>query len=258
MRLVPGVGAETARGERVQKVLARAGFGSRRVVDDLIAERRVRVNGVIAQLGQRVDSKDVIEVDGVPVPLNVTSVYYLLNKPPGVVTTSSDPRGRPTVTDLVDTRTRVWPVGRLDIDTEGALLLTNDGDLTHRLTHPRFEVAKTYLAEVAGTPDRRALAALAGGIELGDGRTKPAAARMVERARGRSLVEITVTEGRKRQVRRMFQAVGHPVLLLVRTAIGPLMLGRLRPGVARRLSPHEVHALYRAIQPGDPPQALDR
>lgn len=238
---------DAAEGERLQKVLARAGLGSRRAVEGLIEQGRVRVNGRRAELGRRVDpSKDTVEVDGSRIPLATDLVHYLLNKPAGVVTTASDPEGRPTVLELVDLEARVWPVGRLDYDTEGALILTNDGELTHRLTHPSFEIPKTYVAEVRGTPGRGALGRLARGIELEDGRTAPAKASLVSRSAGASLVEITVAEGRKRQVRRMLEAVGYPVDRLVRTRIGPLMLGRLKPGTIRRLSLEEVRALYRA------------
>ena len=234
-------------GERLQKVLAAAGIGSRRAVERLIVQGRVKINGRRAELGNRVNpATDVVEVDGAPVPLAAHLVYYLLNKPPGVVTTASDPQGRPTVLDLVDLTVRVWPVGRLDVDSEGALLLTNDGDLTNRLTHPRYGVPKTYLAEVTGQVSERALRRLARGVELDDGPSPPAAVRLVERVAGGSLVEITVAEGRNRLVRRMCEALGHPVRRLVRVAVGPLMLGRLKPGTVRRLAPAEVAALYRA------------
>ncbi|MGH2737091.1 MAG: pseudouridine synthase, partial [Actinomycetota bacterium] len=170
----------------------------------------------------------------------------LLNKPEGVVTSADDEKGRTTVLDLVDAPARVWPVGRLDLDTSGALLLTNDGELTLRLTHPRYGVPKTYLAEVAGSVAVKTLRALARGIELDDGRTAPAKTSLVERIAGGCLVEISLVEGRNRQVRRMFEAVGHPVRRLARTGVGPLMLGRLKPGTLRRLAPAEVRALYRA------------
>lgn len=236
-------------GERLQKVLARAGVGSRRAVEGLIVAGRIRVNGTPARLGQRVDpSKDEVEVDGSKVPLQPGLVYYLLNKPVGVVTTASDERGRPTVADLVDLDVRVWAVGRLDVDTEGALLVTNDGDLTMRLTHPRYSFPKTYVAEVAGSVGGRALRRLARGVDLDDGPTAPARVRLVERVPGGSLVELTLTEGRNRQVRRMLEAVGHPVRRLVRVALGPLMLGRLKPGAFRRLGPEEVRLLYREVE----------
>lgn len=236
-----------AEGERLQKVLARAGVGSRRAVERLIEQGRIRVNGGRAELGRRIDpAKDVVEVDGSRVPLAADLVHYLVNKPAGMVTTASDPEGRPTVIDLIDVDMRVWPVGRLDYDTEGALILTNDGDLTYRLTHPSFEIPKTYLAEVRGGLGRGALAHLGRGVDLEDGRTAPAKAAIVERAGDATLVELTISEGRRHQVRRMFDSVGHPVVRLVRTGIGPLMLGRLKPGTIRRLSLEEVRALYRA------------
>jgi 23S rRNA pseudouridine2605 synthase len=237
------------RGERIQKVLARAGVGSRRAVEELVAAGRIRVNKKAAHLGQRIDpSKDKVEVDGSFVPLDPALVYYLLNKPSGIVTTTSDPEGRPTVLDVVDLEVRVWPVGRLDIDTEGALVLTNDGELTNRLTHPSLGVPKTYLAEVRGAVKTRTLKQLARGIDLEDGPTGPATVGIVDRMAATTLVEITIAEGRNRQVRRMFDAVGHPVVRLARIAIGPVTLGRLKPGTYRRLSPAEVGALF-----GTPP-----
>ena len=240
---------ERPTGDRLQKALAHAGLGSRRAMEELIADGRVTVNGRVAELGQRVDPrKDLVEVDGSRVPLAPDLVYYLLNKPPGVVVSADDERGRRTVYDLVDAAERIWAVGRLDIESEGALLMTNDGDLTERLTHPRYAVPKTYLAWVKGRPDSKALRTLARGVELDDGRTSPAEVDLVETAGGASLVELTITEGRNRQVRRMMDAVGHPVMRLARTSIGPLGLGHLRPGSARRLSPFEVQALYKETQ----------
>ena len=234
-------------GERLQKVLAHAGVASRRAVEEMIVAGRVRVNGKVARLGQRVDSsKDKVEVDGSTVPLETTLVHYLLNKPAGVVATASDPDGRPTVLDLIDTDTRVWAVGRLDLDTEGALIITNDGDLTHNLTHPSFEVPKEYVAEVQGHVGHRALTRLARGVDLEEGRTAPAEASILERRAGATLIRLVITEGRNRQVRRMTEAVGHPVKRLVRVAIGPLQVGRLKPGTYRKLSPAEVRALYKA------------
>ena len=181
------------------------------------------------------------------VPLQTDLVYYLLNKPTGVVTTAADPEGRMTVLDLVDVDQRIWPVGRLDIDSEGALILTNDGELTHGLTHPSYEVPKTYVAELEGHVGHRALSRLARGVDLEDGRTKPCEASIVERRAGATLVRLTITEGRNRQVRRMTEAVGHPVKRLVRVSIGPLQVGRLKPGTYRKLSPAEVRSLYREI-----------
>ncbi len=213
----------------------------------MIAAGRIRVNGERAKLGRRVDpSKDIVEVDGSKVPLQADLIHYLMNKQAGVVATASDPEGRPTVLDVVDVAARVWPIGRLDFETEGALILTNDGELTNRLTHPRYEVPKTYLAEVQGSVSEKVLRELARGVELEDGLTKPARVALVERVPGGSLLEITITEGRNRQVRRMTEAVGHPVRRLVRLSIGPLQLGRLKPGSYRKLSPAEVRELYRA------------
>lgn len=240
-------GSSSSEGERLQKVLAHAGVGSRRAVEEMIAGGRVTVNGEIAILGRRVDTqKDEVQVDGSTVPLRADLEYLLLNKPEGVVTTADDEAGRETVLDLVEAANRVWPVGRLDIATEGALLITNDGELTHRLTHPRYHVGKTYVAEVTGPVGAGALKRLTRGVELEDGPAAPAEVQLLERGSKRSLVELTIGQGRNRQVRRMMEAVGHPVISLVRTAIGPLRLGRLKPGTYRRLTPDEVRDLYRA------------
>ncbi len=234
-------------GERLQKVLARAGIGSRRACDDLVAEGRVEVNGRRAVLGQRVDPRaDSVAVDGVPVPIAPDLVYYLVNKPAGVVTTASDPEGRRTVVDLVPPTPRVFPVGRLDLDTEGLIVLTNDGDLAHRLTHPSHGVAKEYLAEVEGAPGAGALRALREGVELEDGRTAPAVVGQV----APGMLRIVIHEGRNRQVRRMCDAVGHPVRRLVRTRIATLTDSTLRPGGCRVLTGAEVRGLYAATAGG--------
>jgi len=231
-------------GERLQKVLARAGFGSRRVCDDLIAAGRVTVNDEIAELGRRVDvGHDRVAVDGAAIGVRPGLVYYLLNKPTGVVTTADDPQGRPTVVTMVPEEPRVFPVGRLDLDTEGLLVLTNDGDLAHRLTHPSFGVDKEYLAQVEGRPTRAALRRLREGVELEDGPTAPAQVALVEP----SVLRVTIHEGRNRQVRRMCECVGHPVVRLVRTRIGPLADRRLKPGEWRELTLDEVRALERAV-----------
>ena len=222
--------------------MARAGLASRRVVEEMIEDERITINGRVARLGARVDpDRDVIEVDGLPAPIRTDAVYYLLNKPKGVVSTAADPQGRPTVVDAVPSEPRVFPVGRLDADTEGLLILTNDGDLTHRLTHPSFGVAKEYLAEVEGTPSRGALRSLREGIELEDGRTAPAT--VSEIAPG--VIRLVIHEGRNRQVRRMCAAVGHPVTRLVRSRIGPIAERKLKPGEWRHLTRSEVLELER-------------
>ena len=237
-------------GERLQKVLARAGIGSRRVCEDLIEDGAVTVNGDVAVLGRRVDpDTDRVEVDGVPIGIRPDLVHYLLNKPVGVVSTASDTHDRPTVVSLVPDEPRVFPVGRLDADTEGLIIVTNDGDLTHRLTHPSFGVDKEYLAEVEGEPSRGALRRLREGIELDDGPTAPAQASLL----APNLVRLVIHEGRNRQVRRMCAAVGHPVVRLVRTRIGPLVDRTLKPGEWRRLERDEVRALERATAAGADP-----
>jgi 23S rRNA pseudouridine2605 synthase len=229
--------------ERLQKVLAQAGLGSRRRCEELIEDGAVTVNGRVATLGDKVDpAVDRVEVDGVPIATRPGLVYYLLNKPAGVVTSAGDRHGRRSVTELVPTEPRVFPVGRLDLETEGLLLLTNDGDLTHRLTHPSFGVEKEYVAEVEGRPSRGSLRTLREGVELDDGMTAPAKAVLVDQ----NVVRITIHEGRNRQVRRMCEAVGHPVRRLVRTRIGPIVDRGLPPGAWRELATDEVRALERA------------
>lgn len=244
------------RRERIQKVLARAGFGSRRACEGLIAAGRVAVDGMSARLGDRVDpEREHLTVDGVPVVTRPGLVYYLLNKPRHVVTTASDPEGRPTVTELVPVEPRVFPVGRLDFETEGLLVLTNDGDLAQVLTHPSHGVAKTYLAEVDGTVEGAAIRALRAGVELDDGPTAPARVRIVASGSDRSAIELTIHEGRNRQVRRMCSAVGLTVRRLVRTHVGPLHDSRLAPGEWRALRQDEVRGLYEAAHrraPGKP------
>ncbi|MCA1691730.1 MAG: rRNA pseudouridine synthase [Actinobacteria bacterium] len=231
-------------GERLQKVLAAVGFGSRRVCEELIAEGRVTVDGEVAVLGRRVNTAEAkVEVDGVPLSVRPGLVYYLLNKPAGVVTTASDPQGRPTVLGLVPDEPRVFPVGRLDADSEGLLILTNDGDLAHRLTHPSFGVEKEYLAEVDGLPSPGELRRLRTGLILDDGPTAPARASLVP-PRG---IRLTIHEGRNRQVRRMCAAVGHPVVRLVRTRIGPLADRSLKPGEWRAITPEEVRVLEESV-----------
>ena len=233
--------SEAGQPDKLHKVLARAGVGSRRTCEDLIEDGRVTVDGTVAHIGQRVDpAASTIEVDGVPVAADPALVHYLLNKPAGVVTTADDPQGRPTVLGLVPAEPRVFPVGRLDLDTEGLLIVTNDGALAHRLTHPSFGIEKEYLAEVEGTPSRGTLRTLREGVELDDGRTAPASASLL----GEGQLKLTIHEGRNRQVRRMCEAVGHPVRRLVRTRIGPIADRSLAPGAWRPLTPEEVRGLY--------------
>jgi 23S rRNA pseudouridine2605 synthase len=225
---------------RLNAWLARAGIASRRGADDLIKAGRVTVNGEPGQLNTFVESRDVVELDGRRL-VRQELAYVLLNKPAGVVTTARDPHGRPTVVGLVNHPLRVVPVGRLDADTTGVLLLTNDGELAHRLAHPRYEVEKVYVADVAGDPSPQALAALEEGVELDDGRTAPARARRL----GRGRVELVVHEGRKHQVKRMLAAVGHPVRRLHRSRYGPLAVEGLEPGEWRPLTRAELDALRR-------------
>lgn len=234
-------------GVRLQKVLARAGFGSRRTCDDLIAAGRVRVDGAVAVLGRRVDAETAqILVDGAPVGVRPGLVYYLLNKPVGVVTTADDPQGRPVVVGLVPDEPRVFPVGRLDLDTEGLLLLTNDGEIANRITHPSYGVEKEYVVHVEGSPTRSVLRQLREGVELEDGVTAPARVTPVEP----NVLRLVIHEGRNRQVRRMCDAVGHPVIRLVRTRIGPLADRSIRPGTWRHLETDELRALERAVADG--------
>jgi 23S rRNA pseudouridine2605 synthase len=236
---------DSAQGDRLQKFLAAAGVASRRHAEVLIRQRRVTVNGEVAQLGMRVHEGDDVRVNGVRVGPQAPR-YVMLNKPTGVVTTAHDPQGRTTVVDLVDSDVRMYPVGRLDADTSGLLLLTNDGDLAHRLMHPSFGVVKRYRALVAGRVSPAVVRQLAAGIELEDGMTSPAEARLVQASAARSLVELAIHEGRNRQVRRMFDAVGHPVEQLARVAYGPLTLGSLAAGASRQLAPAEVRRLAKA------------
>ncbi len=230
--------------ERLHKFMARSGIASRRASEEMIAQGRVKVNGtVVTTPGSIVSSDhDIIEVDGRrvhPDPL----VYYLLNKPPGYVSSARDERARQTVTGLVPGTPRVFPVGRLDKDTSGLILLTNDGDLAYALTHPKFEVAKKYLARVRGAADQQVLDQLLRGVTLDDGMARADGAWLVESG-PESSVRVQIHEGRKRIVRRMFQALGMPVMALSRESIGPLTLGGLSEGRYRRLSPEEVAALY--------------
>ncbi|HLU43990.1 MAG TPA: pseudouridine synthase [Natronosporangium sp.] len=231
---------------RLQKVLAAAGVGSRRACEELIAEGRVTVNGRVARLGDRVDpTTAVIYVDGERIVTDPRMVYLALNKPRGVVTTMEDDRGRPTVADyLGDVDTRVFHVGRLDADSEGLLLFTNDGDLAHRLTHPSYGVSKTYLCQVPGPVPKRVGRQLRSGVMLSDGPAKVDSFRVVDAVGRAALVEVVLHEGRKHIVRRLLAEVGLPVARLIRTAIGSVRLGNLKPGHTRRLTRQEISALF--------------
>jgi 23S rRNA pseudouridine2605 synthase len=231
---------------RLNAFLARAGVASRRRADVLIREGRVHVNGEPGQLNTVVGERDLVEVDGVRVERQPLA-YLLLHKPPEVVTTASDPRGRRTVVDLVPSEPRVVPVGRLDVDTTGALLLTNDGELAHRLAHPRYGVPKAYEAEVEGTPTSDELELLRHGVELEDGVTAPAEVRVVDRSRRGGRLELTLHEGRKHQVKRMCEAVGHPVRQLHRVRYAGLDLAGLAPGEWRELTKDEIAALRAGV-----------
>lgn len=238
--------------QRVQKLLAAAGVGSRRQCEELIAAGRVKVNGEVVRLGARADAqRDAIAVDGVRVNTNPDLVHYLLNKPQGVITTMRDPQGRPTVADYVTTPSRVFPVGRLDADTEGLVLLTNDGPLAERLTHPRYQIPKTYVARLRGAVRRQALRALTDGIELDDGPAAATSVRTLATARDETLLEIVVTEGRNRLVRRLVGAAGLTLERLARVQLGPLALGDIGQGRVRPLTTREVHDLYAAVKLDD-------
>jgi 23S rRNA pseudouridine2605 synthase len=235
-------------GERLQKTLARAGFGSRRTCEILISEGRVTIDGRVAELGNRVNPDvQMICVDGSLAPTAQNTVYFLLNKPDGVVTTASDPQGRTTVLELVESPVRIFPVGRLDMNTEGLLILTNDGRLAHLLTHPSSGIPKEYLARVEGDPSPAAIRRLRDGVELDDGVTSPAQVSRVSEG----LLRIVIHEGRNRQVRRMCAAVGHDVTRLVRTRIGPIQDATLSPGSSRQLSLAEVRRLMEAVGMSD-------
>jgi 23S rRNA pseudouridine2605 synthase len=235
---------------RLNRFLARAGVASRRTADRLIATGRVRVNGsIVTSMGAKVDSgSDSVEVDGRPVALPEALTYVILNKPPGYVVTLSDPQGRPTVADLVaDVDARIVPVGRLDAQTEGLLILTDDGDLAHRVAHPSFELDKVYEVVASGVLSEASRERLESGIELDGRMTAPAAVRVLSCSRNTTIAEVTIHEGRKRQVRRMLEAVGHPVRRLKRTRVGPLTLGDLPSGRWRPMSAVELRALRASV-----------
>lgn len=237
--------------ERLQKVLAHLGIASRRQAEVLIAQGRVTVNGtVVTAMGLKVDpQRDFILVDGKPLPSAAAPTYIILNKPKGFVTTLRDPQKRPIVTDLLkEISVRVYPVGRLDYDTEGLLLLTNDGELSFNLQHPRFKIPKTYEVEVKGKPAKEALNRLKSGIIIEGRKTQPAVVKPLQEAEHSSFLQITIREGWKRQIKRMCAAVGHPVLNLRRTAMANIKLGHLAPGQYRQLEPEEVQNLKDYIQ----------
>lgn len=232
--------------ERLQKILAKAGIASRRAAEELILAGRIEVNGEVVQaMGCKADpERDTISCDGLIINRQ-QKIYILLNKPAGYVTTLSDPQGRPIVSDLVaDIALRLFPVGRLDLETEGALLMTNDGELGNAILHPRFEVNKTYEATVAGSPSRDQLRLLEQGIDIEGVRTRPAKIRVVQRRGQQTVIEVIIHEGKKRQVRKMFQAINHRVLALKRTAYGNLRLGALAPGKYRVLGPEDLKKIF--------------
>ncbi|UCZ54721.1 rRNA pseudouridine synthase [Bacillus shivajii] len=232
--------------ERLQKVIAQAGITSRRKAEQLIIEGKVQVNGkTVTELGTKVDTNhDEVVVNGVPLEKE-EPVYFLLYKPQGVISSVDDDKGRKVVTDFIETDQRIYPIGRLDYDTSGLLLLTNDGEFANLLMHPKFKIQKTYIAKIEGIPDRQALKKLEKGIKLDDGKTAPAKAKMIksDRKKGTSIIELTIHEGRNRQVRRMFDAIGFPVMKLKRERYGFLNLHGLNAGEYRVLKPHEVKQL---------------
>ena len=233
--------------ERLQKVLAKAGVASRRRAEELIRQGKVRVDGkVVTEMGTKVDPETQnIECDGVALVSQEEKVYILLNKPTGYLSTVDDPQGRPIVTDLLkNIAERVYPVGRLDLNTEGALLLTNDGELSQKILHPSHEVNKTYVAKVKGVPGKKKLDALSKGIELEGRKTWPARIKVLKTEAQSTVIQIIIHEGRKRQVRKMFEAIGHPVLALKRTAYGQLELGGLGPGKYRFLTPRDIKFIF--------------
>lgn len=234
---------------RIQKAIANSGLMSRRAAEEAMVAGRVEVNGRPVTLGDRVDPQsDVLTLDGAPVPLAAGLETHLLYKPVGVISTAQDPQGRRTVVDLVVSEQRLYPVGRLDADSEGLILVSNDGELTNRVTHPRYGITKKYLVEVKGRPSSGSLHRLSAGVELDDGPARAESARLVDSSPERSLVELVMLEGRNREVRRMMEIIGHDVTRLVRTAIGPLTDPNLKPGQSRRLGPEEIQTLLRSAR----------
>lgn len=229
---------------RVQKAVSGAGLMSRRAAEDAIRQGRVAVDGRTVELGDRVDvSSQQVTVDGIPIPVNPDFETHLVYKPPGVVSTASDPEGRPTVVDLVPANARLFPVGRLDYDSEGLILLTNDGDLANRVTHPRYGIVKKYLTLVRGTPSKSDVRRLVSGIDLDDGTARAISATVVGRKGAETMIELTMGEGRNREIRRMFETMGLEVTRLIRTAIGPISDRSLKPGQSRLLSTPEIRDL---------------
>lgn len=230
---------------RIQKAIANAGLMSRRAAEEAMLDGRVKLNGEAVVLGDRVDlESDLLTLDGVLVSVDPEVETHLLNKPLGVISTADDPQGRQTVVDLIDSRRRLYPVGRLDADSEGLILISNDGELTHRVTHPSFGVTKTYLAEVGGAVGDTAVRQLISGVELDDGLAKAKRAVVKDRTSSRSLVEVVMVEGRNREVRRMMDHIGYPIVSLARTAIGSLTDRRLKPGESRLLNASELRKVF--------------
>jgi 23S rRNA pseudouridine2605 synthase len=245
--------------ERLQKFLARAGVASRRAAEGLISEGRVTVNGErITELGSKIEPEtDAVAVDGKPVKLVAERTWWLLNKPSGVVTTITDPMGRPTIGDFVEsTGKRLFPVGRLDYDAEGALLLTDDGETMNRLLHPRYQVPRTYLVKVKGEPTGATLDKLRGGVRLEDGMAAPAKVEPFDKAEANTWLEIVVTEGRPHLVKRLCAAIGHPVVRLFRPAQAGIAVGELEPGELRPLTPEEI-AIVRGVAEGRPAPPIE-
>ena len=242
----------SAEGIRLQKALAQAGVASRRAAEIMVEEGRIEVNGrLVTEQGMRVDpERDVIRVDGSRIPPPRRHVYAVFNKPRGVVSTMEDPQGRPTVSDYLGgySRERLYHVGRLDTETEGMLLLTNDGDFAQRMLHPSYELTKTYVAEVEGFLENTTLKRLTKGVKLEDGWVRPDAVKLGPRTEQRTMVTVVLHEGRNRIVRRLFEAVGHPVRALSRTQIGPVRMGQLKAGTIRDLSRDELGALLDAVK----------
>jgi 23S rRNA pseudouridine2605 synthase len=230
---------------RIQKAIANAGLMSRRKAEEAVEQGRVSLDGNPTRLGDRVDVENqTLALDGVPLPVNPQIETHLLYKPVGVISTAADPQGRKTVVDLISSDKRLYPVGRLDADSEGLILISNDGELTNRITHPRYGITKKYLAMVDGVPSTSKLRRLVSGVELEDGAARARSARLVESSEGRSLVEMVMVEGRNREVRRMLASIGHETTRLVRTAIGPIIDQDLQPGESRPLSASEVRDLF--------------